>query len=144
MYLLLCLHLLIILDLLFSMVSSLCRAIASFSLRHRRGDIVQNFVCMISGFPKFPRICWRFCLLILYSNIRLIVLYQFGIWCCWMFSYGSHIWPWILFRKCHNEFLLLDFLRLLWYLLAIVHYWLGIFHWVGINVFLYSCMSLQY
>ena len=36
MYLFLCLHLLIISDLLFSMLSSLCRAIASFSLRHRR------------------------------------------------------------------------------------------------------------
>ena len=36
MYLFLCLHLLIISDLLFSMLSSLCRATASFSLRHRR------------------------------------------------------------------------------------------------------------
>ena len=36
MYLFLCLHLLITPDLLFSMLSSLCRAIASFSLRHRR------------------------------------------------------------------------------------------------------------
>ena len=36
MYLFLCLHLLIISDLLFSMLSSLCRAMASFSLRHRR------------------------------------------------------------------------------------------------------------
>ena len=36
MYLLLCLHLLIISDLLFSMLSFLCRAMASFSLRHRR------------------------------------------------------------------------------------------------------------
>ena len=99
---------------------------------------------MICGFPKFPRIRSRFCLLILYSNIRLIVLYQFGIWCCWMFSYGSHIWAWMLFRKRHNKFLFLDFLRLLWYLLGIGHYWLDIFHWVGIGVFLYSCMFLQY
>ena len=36
MYLFLCPHLLIISDLLFSMLSSSCRAIASFSLRHRR------------------------------------------------------------------------------------------------------------
>ena len=36
MYLFLYLHLLIISDLLFSMLSSLCRAITSFSLRHRR------------------------------------------------------------------------------------------------------------
>ena len=36
MYLFLCLHLLIISDLLFSMLSFLCRAMASFSLRHRR------------------------------------------------------------------------------------------------------------
>ena len=36
MYLFLCLHLLIISDLLCSMLSSLCRATASFSLRHRR------------------------------------------------------------------------------------------------------------
>ena len=99
---------------------------------------------MICGFPKFPRICWRFCLLILYSNIRLIVLYQFGIWCCWMFSYGSHICAWMLFRKRHNKFLFLDFLRLVWYLLCIGHYWLDIFRWVGIGVFLYSCMFLQY
>ena len=99
---------------------------------------------MICGFPKFPRICWRFCLVILYSNIRLIVLYQFGIWCCWMFSYGSHICAWMLFRKRHNKFLFLDFLRLVWYLLCIGHYWLGIFLWVGIGVFLYSYMFLQY
>ena len=48
---------------------------------------------MIFGFPKFPRICSRFCLLILYSNIRLIVLYQFGIWCCKSFFWSvfSHI-----------------------------------------------------
>ena len=92
---------------------------------------------MIFGFPKFPRICSRFCLLILYSNIRLIVLYQFSIWSCWMFSYDSHIWAWMLFRKRHNEFLFLDFLRLLWYLLGTVHYWLDIFRRVGISVFLY-------
>ena len=36
MYLFLCLHLLIISDLLFSMLSSLLRVIANFSLRHRR------------------------------------------------------------------------------------------------------------
>ena len=36
MYLFLCMHLLIISDLLFSMLSFLCRAIAGFSLRHRR------------------------------------------------------------------------------------------------------------
>ena len=71
---------------------------------------------MICGFPKFPRICWRFCLLILYLNICLIVLYQFGIWCSWMFL-GSLIWAWMLFRKCHNKFLFLDFLPLLRYLL---------------------------
>ena len=99
---------------------------------------------MICEFPKFPRIRLRFCLLILYSNIRLIVLYQFGIWCCWMFSYGSHICAWMLFRKRHNKFLFLDFLRLVWYLLCIGHYWLGIFLWVGIGVFLYSYMFLQY
>ena len=109
-----------------------------------RGDIVWNFGCMICGFPNFPRICWRFCLMILYSNFRLIVLYQFGIWCCWMFSYGSHIWAWMLFRKRHNKFLFLGFLRLLWYLLGIGHYWLDLFRWVGIGVFLYSCMFLQY
>ena len=99
---------------------------------------------MICGFPKFPRIGSRFCLLILYSNIRLILLYQFGIWCCWMFFYGSHICAWMLFRKRHNKFLFLDFLRLLWYLLGIVHYWLDIFRWVGKGVFLYSSMFLQY
>ena len=36
MYLFLCLHLLITSDLLLNMLSSLSRAIASFSLRHRR------------------------------------------------------------------------------------------------------------
>ena len=36
MYLFLCLHLLIFSELLFSMLSSLCRSIASFSVRHRR------------------------------------------------------------------------------------------------------------
>ena len=36
MYLFLCLHLLIIADLLFSMLLSLCRALVSFPLRHRR------------------------------------------------------------------------------------------------------------
>ena len=99
---------------------------------------------MICGFPKFSRIRSRFCLLILYPNIRWIVLYQFGTWYCWMFSYGSHIWAWILFRKLHNKFLFLNFLRLLWYLLGIAHYWLDIFRWVGIGVLLYSCMFLQY
>ena len=99
---------------------------------------------MICGFPKFPRIRSRFCLLILYSNIRLIVLYQFGIWCCWMFSYGSHICAWMLFRKRHNKFLFLDFLRLVWYLLCIGHYWLDIFRCVDIGVFLYWCMFLQH
>ena len=86
---------------------------------------------MICGFPKFPRICSRFCLLILYSDIRLIVLYQSGIWFCWMFSYSSHIWAWMLFCKRHNQILFLDFLRLLWCLLDIVHYWLDIFRWAA-------------
>ena len=100
--------------------------------------------CMICGFPKFPRIRSRFCLLILYSNIRLTVLYQFGIWCCWMFSYGSRIWACMLFCKRDNKFLFLDILCLLWYLLGIVHYWLDIFHWLGVGVFLYSCMFFKY
>ena len=81
------------------------------------GDIVYNFGCMICGFPKFPRLRSRFCLLILYSNIHLIVLYQFGIWCCWKFFYGSHICAWMLFRKRHNKFLFSDFRCLVWWLL---------------------------
>ena len=40
---------------------------------------------MICGFPTFPRICSKFFLLIWYSNICLIVLYQFGILCYGMF-----------------------------------------------------------
>ena len=92
---------------------------------------------MICRFPILPRICWRFYLLLLYSNIRLIVLCQFDICSCWMFSYGSHIWVWMLCRKRHNNLLFLDFLRLLWYSLGIVHYWLNIFRWLGIGIFLY-------
>ena len=79
-----------------------------------------------------------------HSSAKKIYIDQFGVSCCWMFSYGSHIWAWMLFRKRHNKFLFLDFLRLLWYLLGIGHYWLDIFCWVGICVFLYSCMFLQY
>ena len=131
MYLFLCLHLLIIADLLFRMLSSLCRAMASFSLRHRSHRLELWLYDL--WVPK-----------ILYSNIRLIVLCQFGIWCFWMFSYGSHICAWMLFRKHHNKFLFMDFLRLVWYLLCIWHFWLDIFRWVGIDVFLYSCMFLQY
>ena len=88
---------------------------------------------MIYRFPKFPRICWRFCLLILYSNIRLIVLYQFVIWCCWMFSYGSHIWAWMLFHKHHNKFLFFGFssfvVILAWYKTLLVRHFSLIGHW---------------
>ena len=76
-------HLLITSDLLFYMLSSLCRAIASFSLRHRKHHLE---FCLYEN-----------CLLIWYSNIRLIVLYKFGIWYCWMF-FMVRISPWMPFH----------------------------------------------
>ena len=60
-YLFLCLHLLIISDLLFSMLSYLCRAIASFSLRYRRPEITPyldtlHAVSVWLRFGKLPEI----------------------------------------------------------------------------------------
>ena len=95
-------------------------------------------------------ICFCACICLL-SRIFCLACYRLCVEQLLAFHWdtGEILWfaylrAWMLFRKCHNKFLFLDFLRLLWYWLGIGHYWLDIFRWVDIGVFLYSCMFLQY
>ena len=146
MYLFLCLHLVIISDLLFSMLSSLCRAIASFSLRLRRHRIelwlYDLWVPKISQDifeVLFADVIFQcsFDSSVSVSNVRLIVLYLILLNVFLWFAYLS-------LNAVLQKILFLDFLCLLWYLLGIVHYWSDIFHCLGVGAFLYSCMFLQY
>ena len=97
MYLFLCLHLRIISDLFFSMLSSLCRAMASFSLRHRRHHLELWLYDL--WVPKISQDTFE----VLFADIIFQYLFDssvsvwylpfcislvFGIY--WMFSYGSH------------------------------------------------------
>ena len=83
MYLFPCLHLLIISDILFSMFLSLCKAIASFSLTHRRHRLELWLYEL--WVPKISQDMYE----VLFADI--IFQYTFGSSVSVWYSYGSHI-----------------------------------------------------